>query len=407
MLGRIGATRSFLVVETQKEPSMRFADSIFAKVLKPLDRRAFQKIVDRHDGDAYDKSFKSWDHLVALVYAQLASIDGLRALEAGFNANPQHHYHLGTGKLARATVSDANARRPAEIFAETFAMLSATTDRQTRHEGAAMVELIDASPVPLGKVCKWAKWNGRIRGMKLHVVYDPVADVPHCVEITPANNDVEIGRQTPIKAGTTHVFDKGYYRFDWWRKINDSGAFFVTRAKVNMRLRAVRHRYVRKRNGDGFTVVADDEVVPTSKGNSRLPIPLRRIKVKRDNGGSITLLTNDLARTAVEIAALYKSRWQIELLFRWIKQHLDIRKFLGTNDNAIRLQILAAMIAYLLLRLAAHSHCVKMLALRFAELVRQFLFTRRAIATIAKPPPINPSQPKPTSSPDQMEFCYG
>ena len=174
-----------------------------------------------------------------------------------------------------------------------------------------------------------------------------------------------------------------------------------------MRLRAVRHRYLRKRRGDGFAVVADDEVVLTSKGDSRLPIPLRRIKVRRERGGVITLLTNDLSRTAVEIAALYKSRWQIELLFRWIKQHLDIRKFLGVNDNAIRLQILAAMIAYLLLRIAARSHGVKMLALRFAELVRQFLFTRRDIATITKPPPTNPSRPKPRSSPAQLDFCYG
>ena len=387
---------------------MRFADSIFASVLKPIDRRQFQKVVDRYDGDAYDKSFNSWDHLVALVYAQLAGLDGLRALEAGFNANPQHHYHLGTGKVARSTLSDANARRPAGIFAQTFAMLAGTADRQTRREGAEMVRLIDASPVPLGKMCKWAKWNGRIRGMKLHVVYDPLADVPHCVEISPANvNDVEIGRQMTIKAGTTYVFDKGYCRFDWWRKINDSGAFFVTRAKVNMRLRAIRHRYVRKRKGDGFEVVADGEVALTSKGDSRLPIPLRRIKIKREKGGLITLLTNDLTRTAVEIAALYKSRWQIELLFRWIKQHLDIRKFLGINDNAIRLQILTAMIAYLLLRLAARNNCITVLPLRFAQLVRQFLFTRRSIATITKPPPTNPSRPKPRTSPDQIEFCYG
>lgn len=386
---------------------MRFVDSIFAKLLKPIDRRAFKKIVDRHRGDAYDKTFKSWDHLVALVYAQLAGIGGLRALEAGFNANCHHHSHLGTGKLARATLSDANARRPAAIFAESFVLLAATADRQTRQEGAAMVELIDSSPVPLGEVCKWATWNGRIRGMKLHVVYDPRADVPRRVEITPANvNDVEIGRRTPIKADTTYVFDKGYCRFDWWRNINDCGAHFVTRAKVNMRLRPIRHRYLRKRRGDGFTVVADDEVVLTSKGDSRLPIPLRRIKVRRDSGGVITLLTNDLSRTAVEIAALYKSRWQIELLFRWIKQHLDIRKFIGVNDNAIRLQILAAMIAYLLLRIAARSHGVNMLALRFAELVRQFLFTRRDLATIAKPPPTNPSRPKPTSFPAQLDFCY-
>jgi putative transposase len=189
---------------------MRFVDSIFAKLLKPIDRRAFKKIVDRHRGDAYDKTFKSWDHLVALVYAQLAGIVGLRALETGFNANSHHHCHLGTGKLARATLSDANARRPVAIFAESFVLLAATADRQTRQEGAAMVELIDSSPVPLGKVCEWATWNGRIRGMKLHVVYDPRADVPRCIEITPANvNDVEIGRRTPIKAGTTYRVRQG------------------------------------------------------------------------------------------------------------------------------------------------------------------------------------------------------
>lgn len=385
---------------------MRFANSIFVDLLKPIDRRRFAAIVDAHNGDAYDKTFKSWDHLVALIYAQLAGLGGLRALVAGFNANSQHHYHLGTDKLARSTLSDANARRPVGIFAQTFAVLAALADRRTRQEGTAMVRLIDASPVPLHTVCQWAKWNGRIRGMKLHVVYDPVADVPSCVAVTPATvNDIEIGRQVPIKAGTTYVFDKAYCRFDWWQNINDCGAFFVTRTKRTMRLRAIRHRPRRKRKSDGFTVLADDEVKLASKGDSRLPIPLRRIKIRRDQGGVIVLITNDLNRTAVEIAALYKSRWQIELLFRWIKQHLDIRNFLGESSNAVRLQILAAMIAYLLLRIAARLNSITMLPLRLAELVQQFLFSRRAIATIATPPPVNPSRPRPITL-DQLEFCY-
>jgi len=386
---------------------MRFRDSTFGRLLEPINRRQFQTVVDGLDGDAYDKSFKSWDHLVALIYAQLSGADGLRGLVAGFNANSQHHYHLGTGKLSRSTLADANGRRPVGIFVQTFARLSAMADRQMRCEGAEMVRLIDSSPVPLGKLCNWAKWNGRIRGMKLHVVYDPLTDIPSCVEVTPANvNDVEIGREVPIKAGTTYVFDKGYCRFDWWQRINDTRAFFVTRAKTSIRLRAIKRRTNRKRKGDGFSIIADDEVKLTSKGDSRLPIPLRRVKVRRENGGVITLLTNDLARTAVAIAALYKSRWQIELLFRWIKQHLDIRKFLGNNDNAIRLQVLAAMIAYLLLRIAARVNCVKMLPLRLAELLRQFLFTRRSIAALDKPPPVNPSRPKPGNSPNQIEFCY-
>jgi hypothetical protein len=162
---------------------------------------------------------------------------------------------------------------------------------------------------------------------------------------------------------------------------------------------------VHKKIGDGFRIIADADVMLASKGDSKLPIPLRRIKVKREKGGTITLITNDLERTAVEIAALYKGRWQIELLFRWIKQHLNLSKFMGKNDNAIRLQIIAAMIAYLLLRLARRLNSLRMLDLRLAELVCQRLFTRIPIAEIDKPPPVNPSKPKPKSL-DQLELVY-
>jgi putative transposase len=386
---------------------MRFVNSIFVSLLKPIDRRRFRAIVERCDGDAYDKSFKSWDHLVALIFAQLSRADSLRGLEAGFNANAHTHYHLGVGPLSRSTLSDANARRPPEVFAQTFAMLTEMADRRTRDEGAEMVRLIDASPIPLGKRCPWAKWNGRIRGMKMHVVYDPKADCPRTVEITAATvNDVEIGRRTEIEAGKTYVFDKGYCHYGWWAQIDAAGAHFVTRTKANARWRVRRRRYVRKIIGDGFRIVDDAEVVLASKGDSKLAVPLRRIRVRRDRGGPITLITNGMDRTAVEIAALYKGRWQIELLFRWIKQHLDLRKFLGTNDNAIRLQILAAMIAYLLLRIAARLNAVTIPALRLAELVGQCLFTRRPIAKIDKPPPVNPTKPSPKSSPNQLAFCY-
>ena len=165
-------------------------------------------------------------------------------------------------------------------------------------------------------------------------------------------------------------------------------------------------RYVRKKIGDGFRIIADADVMLASKGDSKLPIPLRRIKVKRDKGGTITLITNDLKRTAVEIAALYKSRWQIELLFRWIKQHLNLRKLIGNNRNAISLQVIAAMIAYLLLRLAKRLNSLKILDLRFAELVCQRLFMRSPIAEIDKPPPVNPSKSDPKFSIDQLWFKY-
>ena len=398
---------TFWVSRLRKGPGMHYRNSILGDLLKPIDRRRFRSIVDRHDGDAYDKSFKSWDHMVALVGAQLGRIASLRGLELAFGANSHQHYHLGIGKVARSTLSDANRRRPVDVFADTFAMLAEQADRRTRVEGSEMVRLIDSSPVALGKMCKWAEWNGRIRGMKLHVVHQPQNDCPRCIEITPATvNDVEIGRQTPLDAGVTYVFDKGYCHFGWWKKIIEAKAFLVTRVKANTRLRATKYRYVRKTRGDGFKIIDDAEVVLASKGDSRLAVPLRRIKVKRDEGGTITLITNDLNRTAVEIAALYKSRWQIELLFRWIKQHLNISKFMGKKDNAIRLQIIAAMIAYLLLRIARRLNSLRMLDLRFAELVWQRLFIRTPIARIDKPPPVNPSKPKPKFSNDQLAFAY-
>jgi putative transposase len=386
---------------------MRFRPSILGKLVEPINRRRFQAIVDSHDGNAYDKAFKSWDHLMALIYAQFSGAESLRSLVAGWNANCQHHYHLGSGRLARSTLSDANQRRPVAVFAELFGLLVSELDRLTRREGDALLRLIDSTPIPLGKLCEWAKSNGRIRGMKLHIVYDPKSDCPRVLDITDANvNDAQIGRTVTLESGATYVFDKGYCHYGWWTQIDAAKAFFVTRPKSNMGLNVLSTRHLATAEGDGFTVLDDAEVSLASKGDSKLPIPLRRITVQRDNGDTITLLTNDLERTAVDIAMLYKGRWLIELLFRWIKQHLKIRKFLGTNDNAIRLQLLAAMIAYVLLRIAARLHRVTLPILRFTDLVSRCLFERRHIAAIERPPPVNPSKRKPTCSPDQMSFAY-
>jgi IS4 transposase len=386
---------------------MRFTPTIFGKLLEPINRRQFTAIVERRDGDAYDKSFRSWDHLVALIYAQLSALDSLRGLEAGWNANGQHHYHLASGPLARSTLADANKRRPAEVFADAFALVAGQIDRRARRDGQEMLRLIDSTPIPLGKLCAWAKSNGRIRGMKMHVVYDPKADYPRVLDITDANvNDAQIGRAIKIEPGATYVFDKGYCHYGWWVAIDAAKSCFVTRPKSNMRLDVVKTRRVEAPRGDGFTILSDEDVIFASKGDSKLPIRLRRVRIKRENGKQITLLTNDLKRSSVEIGALYKGRWQIELLFRWLKQNLKIRTFLGHNDNAIRLQLFAAMIAFALLRIAASAHKVRMTILRFTDLVAQCLFERRQIGYIEKPPPVNSSAKRDKSSPNQISFSY-
>jgi putative transposase len=387
---------------------MRFSPTIFAQTLEPINRRQFDAIVTRHDGDAYVKTFTCWDHLTLLIFAQFCSAASLRGLQASWNANSQHHYHLGTGEMARSTLADANKVRPVSIFTETFGLVAGLLDRQTRREGKEMLRLIDSTPIPLGKLCQWAKWNGRIRGMKVHVLYDPKSDCPRILDITDANiNDAEIGRTIIIEAGATYVFDKGYCHYGWWRAIHAESSFFVTRPKSNMGLTLVEKRPLEVTEGDGFTILEDAEVRFSSKGDSKLPMKLRRITVKRHQGGdTIKLLTNDMDRSAAEIAALYKGRWQIELLFRWMKQHLRIGKFLGNNDNAIRLQLIAAMIAYALVRIAAKVNRVAIPILRFLDLLTQCIFDRRDIAAIDKPPPVNPSKKRNRTSPDQYGLCY-
>jgi len=387
---------------------MRFTPTIFSQLVEPIDRRRFEAIVERWNADAYDKSFRSWEHLMVLIHAQLTGTTSLRALEASWNANAHAHYHLRCEAVARSTLADANARRPVEAFAGILAMVAGLTDRSTRAEAKKLMRLIDSTPIPLGQLFDWAKSNGRIRGMKAHVVYDPGRDLPRILDITDANvNDAQIGRQIEIEIGLTYVFDKGYCHYGWWRAIHAAGAFFVTRPKTNMGLTVKKERQYGPSRGDGFTVIADQEVELSSKGDSKLPIPLRCIEILRDDDAKrIVVITNDMKRSAVEIAQAYKFRWLIELLFRWLKQHLKLRSFLGTSPNAVKLQIYAAMIAYILLRLAAKAAKTKFDILRFAELVGLFLFNRRWLVAIDTPPPTNPSKKRDQSNPNQIAFHY-
>jgi Transposase DDE domain/Domain of unknown function (DUF4372) len=385
---------------------MRFTPTIFSQLVEPLDRRLFDAAVERHKADAYDKSFGSWAHLMALMFAQLSGATSLRALESGWNACAHAHYHLGCGPVARSTLADA--RRPVEAFAEILAFVAALAGPGVRNEAMTLLRLIDSTPIPLGRLFDWAKSNGRIRGMKAHVVYDPGRDLPQILDITDANaNDAQIGRTIAIEPGLTYVFDKGYCHYGWWSAIHQAQAFFVTRPKSVMGLTIKAERHGPWKPGAGFAVLADEEAALSSKGDSKLAMPLRRVTILREEDQkTIVVITNDRQRPAVEIAQAYKFRWQIELLFRWLKQHLKMRKFLGTNANAVKLQIYAAMIAYILLRLAARASRTRFDILRFRELVGALLFNRRRLATIEKPPPVHPTTKRPLTHPNQLAFSY-
>jgi len=395
----------FLVVETQKvEPGVRYQPTAFGGLLKVLPRRDVAAIVSRHQGDRYVKEFKSWDHLVTLLYGQFGGVSSLRELVELWNVQAVHHYHLGAGPICRSTVSDANRRRPSEIFGGIFAHLSGIAARSVRRQAEEAVRLIDATPIPLNSLHDWAQWNGRTRGLKTHVVYDPDADRPIRLAITPSTvNDVVMARELEIEPGATYVFDKAYVDYSWWQRLHDARCIFVTRPKTNVPFTQIKKRRLNKADRAG-SVISDATVRLASQQKALLPINLRRIEVRRDDGTILAILSNDLTRSAAEIAGLYRKRWQIELLFRWIKQHLKIRAFFGRSENAIRLQIFAALIAYLLLRYAAAKSRATLPALRFADLVRSRLFDRTPIAHIDRPARAAPRTPPPC--PRQLAFAY-
>jgi putative transposase len=383
---------------------VRYHNTVLGGLIKAVSRRAFAAIVNRHEGDKYSKGFSSWDHLVTLIFAQLGRLSSLREVETVWNAQAPCHYHLGSGPIRRSTLSDANRRRPSAIFAEVFTQLTAVAAEALPRHGNTVVRLIDATPIPLTSLHEWADWNGRTRGLKTHVVYDPDADRPVHLEITAATvNDVVVGRRQPIEPGAIYVFDKAYADYTWWRQLDAAGCRFVTRLKSNVPLRVVEERAVSEPDQQGAVIQTDTVVVLASQQRARLPIALRRITLRRDDERLLTIISNDLERSAGEIAALYRKRWQIELLFRWIKQHLKIRSFLGRSENAIRLQLYAAMIAFLLLRIAARDSRSALLALRFADLVRTRLLERRSIAELDKPPPMSPAA---SDGQNQLTFAY-
>lgn len=388
---------------------MRFSPSIFCELLKPIDRRAFRRGAEEHQADRYDKSFDSWQHLVTLLFAQFSGASSLRAIETGFNAQAHLHYHLGCSEVARTTLSDANARRPAAVFTDVFNRLAGALGRKARREAKDVLHLIDATPIMLQGVIAGAASNGRIRGFKLHVRHDLETNCPLIAEITDATvNDLLPARQHAVEAGVTYVFDKAYCDYWWWQKINDAGAFFVTRPKANMNVTVTGKRPLGETRGDGFRVLADQTVSRATAKQARLKatfsMPLRRITVRRDGGGTFAIISNDMTRSAVAIASCYKARWHIELLFRWLKQNLNITRFMAKNENAVHLQIIAGLIAFVLIRIAQATTRSAIQPKRFAELIQSFLHTRRTLAHIEKPPPTNPSRSPWRTNPDQLSF---
>lgn len=381
---------------------MRHENSVMHDMLKRIPWDRFDALVEKHDADRCVRTLTTKSQLVALLHAQLSGASSLREIEATMASHEARLYHIGASAPKRSTLADANAKRPARLFAELFDVLLAQAHRGLRKASKDAVRLIDATRIPLNALStSWARYDTRSNGVKVSIVYDPDAMAPVRFAINLARqNDMIPAKAFPIEPGAKYVFDMGYYSFMWWGDLDAKGCRFVTRLKRHTPTRVVDERAVA---ADGKITVDRVVMLPRRLQHTRThrlgEKPVREVHVVIDTDKTLRLVTNDLTSPAEEITDLYKTRWEIELFFRWIKQTLKIRKFLGTSENAVRVQIAVALIAYLLLRMAHVAQSTVASLLTFTRLVRANLMHKRSIRELDEP------APRKYVDPHQQEFA--
>lgn len=375
---------------------MRHQNSVFHSLTKHVPWSKFEHIVEKYGADQLSRKLTTKRQFIALLYGQVSGATSLREVVTGMASHETRLYHVGAAPVKRSTMSDANTKRPWQVFSELFAQMLPQAHRGLRRATAEAVRLIDSTSVRLSSLSEdWATFSTDVFGAKAHIVYDPNADRPVYFAVTPAKvNDITAAKAMPIEPGATYVYDLGYYDYGWWA---EAGCRFVTRLKKNTPFSVIKENRV-PRNSN----IVSDRIghLPARLANSRknpLQVPVREITVIIDTGKLLRIVTNDLDAQAQEIADLYKQRWQIELFFRWVKQTLRIRHFIGVSENAVRIQIAIALIAFLILRMAQMAQKAVHSPLEFARLVRANLMHRRPINGLLEPLqpiPISPNQLK-------------
>jgi transposase len=294
-----------------------------------------------------------------MVFGQLTNRDSLRDLIVALDAHSSKSYHLGFGKtVTRSNLAKANERRNCKIFEEYAYHLIDRARKKLANdtfEIKGKIYAFDSTTIDLClSVFWWAKFRKTKGGIKLHTLYDVTTQIPAFIHITEASvHDVNAMDYIVYESGAYYVFDRGYIDFDRLHRITLSSAFFVVRAKSNLRFDRMYSNKVSKCSG-----IVSDQIGKLSGYYISIEYPekLRRIKFYDQDGDRyFVFLTNNMELSAEQIALLYKNRWQIELFFKWIKQHLKIKSFWGTSENAVRIQIYAAIIAYCMVAIVGHD----------------------------------------------------
>ncbi len=381
---------------------MAHHNTVFAQLLKFVSRHEFERLAKQHHVGQKLRKTSRWSQFVALTLGQLSGRHSLRDIESNMKAQGQRLYHLGTGVMARSSLARLNEKQPYTLYEGLFAKLYARCQSLAPGHGFRFknkLYSLDASLIDLSlKVFPWAHYALGKSAMKLHVSLDHGGHIPAFVTITPGKtSDVAIGRALNFAKGSIVVFDKGYTDYKWFKQLDNKGIFFVTRIRRNAIWRVEARHPADRSTG----ITSDQTITLTGVKPQRLGLPtLRRVGYRDpETGRHYEFLTNNFHLSAGTIADIYKQRWQVELFFRWIKQNLKIKAFLGKSKNAVMTQIWVALCMCLLLAYMKFSVKRGWSLQKMLRLLQLNLFMRRDLMALLR------SDPPEQNTQDTRQLC--
>ena len=375
---------------------MSHCNTIFSQILKLVPRHEFETLAKQHHSGRSFRTASRWSQFVTLAMAQLAGRISLRDIVENVSAQAHRLYHLGSAKLTRSNLSRINEDKPYALY-EALAgkLLNRCQGMAPGHKFRFKNPLysLDASTIDLClSVFPWASFRSTKGAIKLHVGLNHDGYLPEFVALTEGKaSDVEMGRTLAFPSGSIVVVDRGYNDYDWYNQLTKKGIFFVTRLKANAQYRVINHQPVLKNKG----LTSDQTIRLTSiQAAKKCPSQLRRVGYRDiDTGKHYIFLTNNFKLAARTIADIYKARWQVELFFKWIKQNLKIKSFIGTSKNAVMTQIWIAMCVYLLLAFIKFQSKMNKTMQQILRLLQLNLFEKRDLMALLRGVPPNLNHP--------------
>jgi len=367
---------------------MNIGQTVFSQLMEFIPTYQFQTCVDRYQGERYVKDFSCWDQFLCLAFAQLTYREGLRDIVACLRAQQPRLYHMGfRGPIARSTLAYANRHRDWRIFADFAQGLIATARDLYQHEplGLDLAETVYAFDSTTVDLCltlfPWAQFRRRKSAIKIHTLLDLRGSIPTSVYVTGGQvNDVNLLDQLVLEAGAFYLLDRAYVDFRRLYAFTQACAFFVTRAERNTRYRRRSWRWV-----DRSTGLRSDQTIHLTgrKSSRRYPAPLRRVHYfEAEKNMRLIFLSNNFQLPALTVADLYRARWQVELFFRWIKQHLRIKAFYGTSENAVKTQVWVALSVYVLVAILKKQLGLELTLYKILQILSVTIFEKSPILQV-------------------------